>query len=110
MKQYHPQSFSQDPVRNVEHMRSNTEKKDFSKNPLEIQRFDFAIKIQLEGKVKKYEEERNGLKVMRSEWVETKQIKAMAYDSQNAGYNTFNTVSVRLWKAMPMFGSDIKSN
>jgi len=26
-------------------------KKDFSKNPLEIQRFDFSIKIQMEGRV-----------------------------------------------------------
>ena len=43
-------------------------------------------------------------------WVDTKQIKAMAYDSQNAGYNTFNTISVRLWTAMPIFGSDIRSN
>ena len=34
----------------------------------------------------------------------------MAYDSQNAGYNTFNTISVRLWTAMPIFGSDIRSN
>lgn len=30
----------------------------------------------------------------------------MAYDSQNAGYNTFNTVSVRLWSALPVFNSE----
>jgi|TARA_B110000285_G_C14844963_1_gene477141 starch phosphorylase len=88
----------------------NSDKKEFSKNPLEIQRFDFAIKIQMEGRVQKYDEDLNGLKVTRSQWVDTKQIKAMAYDSQNAGYNTFNTISVRLWTAMPIFGSDIRSN
>lgn len=37
-------------------------------------------------------------------------IRAMAYDSQNAGYNTFNTVSVRLWSALPIFGIDYKEN
>ena len=34
----------------------------------------------------------------------------MAYDSQNAGYNTFNTVSVRLWSALPIFGNDYRKN
>ena len=47
---------------------------------------------------------------MRSQWVDTKQVRAMAYDSQNAGYNTFNTVSVRLWSALPIFGNDYRKN
>ena len=34
----------------------------------------------------------------------------MAYDSQNAGYNTFNTVSVRLWRAQPIFCNDFRHN
>ena len=59
------------------------------------------------GKVVKVEQERNGLKVTRSQWVDTNQMRAMAYDSQNAGYNTFNTVSVRLWTALPTFGEKI---
>ena len=58
----------------------------------------------------KVDQEVNGLKVTRSQWVEAKQIRAMAYDSQNAGYNTFNTVSVRLWSALPIFGSDYRQN
>jgi starch phosphorylase len=49
------------------------------------------------------ETENNGLKITRSQWVDTNNIRAMAYDSQNAGYNTFNTVSVRLWTAFPTF-------
>lgn len=60
------------------------------------------------GVVRKYEEVSNGLKITRSKWEQTSSIKAMAYDSLNAGYNTFNTVSTRLWKSLPMFGKDIK--
>tara|TARA_B110000285_G_scaffold143698_1_gene160538 strand:- start:1881 stop:2066 length:186 start_codon:yes stop_codon:yes gene_type:complete len=37
-------------------------------------------------------------------------MRAMAYDSQTAGYNTFNTVSVRLWTALPIFGNENKKN
>lgn len=42
--------------------------------------------------------------------MDTKLIRAMAYDSQNAGYNTFNTVSVRLWTAFPTFDQKIDPN
>lgn len=80
--------------------------KDFAKNPLEIQRFDFAIMVRIGGKVIKEEVETNGLKILKSKWTGGLIVKAMAYDSQNAGYNTFNTVSVRLWSALPMFGID----
>ena len=54
---------------------------DFSKNPLEIQRFDFAIKVQLEGYVEKKEEVVHGLKTIKSTWIGSKKIKATAYDS-----------------------------
>mmetsp|Transcript_10057 Transcript_10057/g.16945 ORF Transcript_10057/g.16945 Transcript_10057/m.16945 type:complete len:319 (-) Transcript_10057:2364-3320(-) len=73
------------------------------RNSLEIQRFDFTIQVFFEGRVEKQEHSTNGLRVVRSRWVDQKRIKAMAYDSQNAGYNTFNTVSVRLWSALPIF-------
>lgn len=82
--------------------------KDFAKNPLEIQRFDFAIMVRLGGQVIKEEVEVNGLKILQSKWIGGTIVKAMAYDSQNAGYNTFNTVSVRLWNAVPIFGMDSK--
>lgn len=60
----------------------------------------------LEGHVIKKEEVKNGMKIYRSTWIGGKTIKAAAYDSQSAGYNTFNTVSVRLWNALPIFTSD----
>ena len=82
--------------------------KNFARNPLEIQRFDFSITVRLGGHVMKEEIEFNGLRVLRSKWVGGTIVKAMAYDSQNAGYNTFNTVSVRLWSANPIFGIDSK--
>jgi hypothetical protein len=64
----------------------------------------------LEGEVVKEEIELNGLKIYKSKWIGGKMIRAMAYDSQNAGYNTFNTVSVRLWSALPIFGINYKEN
>lgn len=60
------------------------------------------------GKVIKSISENNGLKISRSEWIADEQMRAMAYDSQTAGYNTFNTVSVRLWTALPIFGNEQK--
>jgi hypothetical protein len=48
---------------------------------LEIQRFDFAIRVQLEGEVVKEEVEINGLKIYKSKWIGGKMIRAMAYDS-----------------------------
>jgi starch phosphorylase len=92
--------------KNVFGMRSRT--RDFASNPLEIQRFDFAIMVRIGGQVVKEEIEQNGLKILRSKWIGGMIVKAMAYDSQNAGYNTFNTVSVRLWSALPIFGGDCK--
>ena len=64
----------------------------------------------LEGHVKKEEVVKNGLKTYRSTWIGGKTIKAAAYDSQSAGYNTFNTVSVRLWTALPIFTSDLSKD
>jgi len=111
LAQYSQPSYGEDgrkPKQFTQH--GTSQKKDFSKNPLEIQRFDFAIRVEMEGRVTRVDQEVNGLKVTKSRWVEAKQIRAMAYDSQNAGYNTFNTVSVRLWSALPIFGSDCKQN
>ena len=64
----------------------------------------------LEGKVEKQEVVKNGLKIIKSNWVNGKKVKATAYDSQCAGYNTFNTVSVRLWNALPIFRSSMKKD
>ena len=60
---------------------SSNQKSDFSKNPLEIQRFDFAIRVKIEGQIEKFEKDINGMKILKSRWVNAKQIKAMAYDS-----------------------------
>ena len=64
----------------------------------------------LEGRVDKYQDTHNGLTVIRSRWVDAKIVKAQAWDSQTAGYNTFNTVSVRLWSSMPIFSNDTTEN
>ena len=92
------------------HHSEASHKKDFSKNPLEIQRFDFSIKIQLEGRVEQENVVTNGLSVSKNKWVDTKMVKAQAWDSQVAGYNTFNTVSVRLWSALPIFANEMNQN
>lgn len=64
--------------------------------------------VRLGGQVVKEEIEQNGLEILKSKWIGGMIVKAMASDSQNAGYNTFNTVSVRLWSALPIFGGDSK--
>lgn len=75
-KQALKQVYSQ-PQRKINNFHQDSaNKKDFSKNPLEIQRFDFSIKIQMEGRVEQITETQNGLTVARSRWVDSKYVKA----------------------------------
>lgn len=34
-------------------------------------------------------------------WENTEKVKAMAYDNPIPGYDTFNTINLRLWKSVP---------
>lgn len=66
-------------------------------NPWEIERFDVKYKVKFYGNVRKVNE--NG--VERSVWENYETIVAMAYDTPIPGYDTFNSVNLRLWKSLP---------
>lgn len=66
-------------------------------NPWEIERFDVKYKVRFYGNVRKVIEE--GVEV--STWENTETVIAMAYDTPILGYDTFNSVNLRLWKSMP---------
>ncbi len=62
-------------------------------NPWELERFDVCFPIKMYGRV----EEVDGIK----HWVDTVDVVAMAYDTPIPGYDTFNTLNIRLWSAKP---------
>ncbi len=66
-------------------------------NPWEIERFDIAYTINFYGHVRKTIE--NGRE--KSIWENTWKVKAQAYDNPIPGYDTFNTINLRLWKSIP---------
>ena len=65
-------------------------------NPWEIERPEFIYPVKFYGQAKEYVDERG---VFRHEWVDTRDIIAMAFDTPIPGYrnNTVNTM--RLWSA-----------
>lgn len=65
-------------------------------NPWEIERFDIKYKVKFYGNVRKSHE--SG--VERSVWENFETVTAMAYDTPIPGYNTFNSVNLRLWKSL----------
>lgn len=74
-------------------------------NPWEIERADVAYDIHFGGRVeKKYE---NGQEFCT--WVPDETVKAVAYDSPIPGFDTFNTINLRLWKARPTNEFDFQS-
>jgi starch phosphorylase len=65
-------------------------------NPWEIERPEFLYPVKFYGQVREYVDERGG---GRHEWVDTRDIMALAFDTPIPGYrnNTVNTM--RLWSA-----------
>lgn len=74
-------------------------------NPWEIERVDVQFPVNFYGKVVKY----NDHGVERCRWEPGEKVIAMAYDIPVPGYNTFNTNTLRLWKACPSSEFDFKS-
>ena len=67
------------------------------RNPWEIERTDIVYKVWFGGHVMK--EYPNG--VEKSIWIPSEIVKAKAYDNPIPGFNTRNTVNLRLWKSIP---------
>lgn len=66
-------------------------------NPWEIQRDDITYVVQFFGEVRKVIE--NGKQ--KFIWEKTEKVKALAYDNPIPGFDTFNTINLRLWKSIP---------
>jgi starch phosphorylase len=65
-------------------------------NPWEIERPEFLFTVRFYGKVNQYVDE-NG--VPRDDWVDTKEVMAMAYDTPIPGYGNNTVNNMRLWSA-----------
>ncbi|OXB71331.1 UNVERIFIED_CONTAM: hypothetical protein H355_011791 [Colinus virginianus] len=69
-------------------------------NPWEIERPDCTYAVRFYGAVREYHDPERGGR-LRSKWVEGEIVQAMAYDNPIPGFDTYNTINLRLWKACP---------
>eukprot|EP00921_Rhytidocystis_pertsovi_P013357 GHVQ01021589.1.p1 GENE.GHVQ01021589.1~~GHVQ01021589.1.p1 ORF type:complete len:932 (+),score=117.03 GHVQ01021589.1:256-3051(+) len=68
-------------------------------NPWEIERADCTYAVRYYGNVKEYHDPESNKK--RFKWVGGEIVQAMAYDNPIPGFDTYNTINLRLWKACP---------
>lgn len=74
-------------------------------NPWEIERLDVNYPIRFYGTLSK----KNVDGKERTCWEGGEVIIARAYDNPVPGYNTFNTINLRLWRSLPSSEFDFKS-
>lgn len=77
-----------------------------SGNPWEIQRIDVQYPVRFYGTVKKITDASGKEK---SIWEGGEVVLAEAYDNPLPGYNTFNSINLRLWKSVPTSEFDFNS-
>lgn len=73
-------------------------------NPWEICRSEYLYPVQFYGRVLQYTDSRGKF---RSEWVDTQEVLAMAYDTPVPGYNNSTVNTLRLWQAKSPRGFDL---
>lgn len=73
-------------------------------NPWEICRTEYLYPIQFYGRIIQYADARGRL---RSEWVDTQEVMAMAYDTPIPGYQNDTVNTMRLWQAKSPRGFDL---
>lgn len=73
--------------------------------PWEVERRDFAQEIKLKGRVHQYVDEKGNL---RNEWVDTKNVLAVPYDTPIPGYCNSTVNALRLWHAKPTQEFDLE--
>ena len=76
-----------------------------SLNPWEIERSDVNYEVYFGGRVEK----RNEGGVEKSVWLPNETVIAVAYDTPISGYDTFNTINLRLWRSRPTNEFDFNS-
>eukprot|EP00742_Colponemidia_sp_Colp-10_P003889 GILJ01004142.1.p1 GENE.GILJ01004142.1~~GILJ01004142.1.p1 ORF type:complete len:944 (-),score=189.07 GILJ01004142.1:272-3103(-) len=75
-------------------------------NPWEIERKDVTYPVRFYGQVRRYRDEKGR---ERSKWEGGEIIQAVAYDTPIPGFDTFNTINLRLWRATPAKEFDFQS-
>ncbi|CAE7267657.1 glpV [Symbiodinium sp. KB8] len=76
-------------------------------NPWEIERVDIVYPVRFYGEVITYTDEATGHE--RKRWRGGEVVMAVAYDNPVPGFDTFNTINLRLWKAAPSSEFDLSS-
>lgn len=74
-------------------------------NPWEIERLDVVYPVMFYGHVRE-EVDENGKK--KWHWEGAQSVLAVAYDTPIPGYDTFNTLNIRLWNAQPSKEFDLE--
>lgn len=74
-------------------------------NPWEVERVHVSYSVKFYGRVE--EEMQNGRKHIK--WIPGEMVEAVAYDNPIPGYNTSNTINLRLWAAKPSGGFDMEA-
>jgi len=74
-------------------------------NPWEIERNDVTYPIRFYGSVRKEIEDGKEKHI----WTEGEMVYAVAYDNPIPGFNTFNTINLRLWRSEPANQFDFAS-
>jgi len=67
-------------------------------NPFEIPRHDVTYAVRFYGHLERWVDERGH---ERTNWKGGEVLQAMAYDNPIPGFDTFNCINLRLWKAVP---------
>ena len=74
-------------------------------NPWEIERTDVSYEIPFYGRVEICEDQG----VQRKFWIPGEVVRAVAFDTPIPGFDTFNTINLRLWKSRPSNEFDFQS-
>lgn len=75
-------------------------------NPWEIERLDVSYEVGFYGHVETVTDDKG---VERKKWVPGEPVQAIAYDNPIPGHDTYNTINLRLWRALPSRMIDLAS-
>eukprot|EP00019_Armaparvus_languidus_P004919 CAMPEP_0168590226 /NCGR_PEP_ID=MMETSP0420-20121227/6448_1 /TAXON_ID=498008 /ORGANISM="Pessonella sp." /LENGTH=930 /DNA_ID=CAMNT_0008625857 /DNA_START=18 /DNA_END=2810 /DNA_ORIENTATION=- len=76
-------------------------------NPWEIERLDIAYTVQFGGRIEAVQG--GGKDAAARVWIADEKVLAVAYDTPIPGYDTFNTLNIRLWSSKPPNEFDLES-
>jgi len=74
-------------------------------NPWEVERMDVVYPVSFYGKLHDIEGPKGTKKVV---WEPQEKVLAVAYDTPIPGYDTYNTLNIRLWSAQPSKEFDLQ--